>query len=166
LPDFDVAGDPALRATLRAARAWGVPLSVFLGRKQVTTHEYLNGQPVRSTTEPLWLETDRSAAMALELYEADLCTGCGQPMSESTLLENEEQYQISYEYCHGCVELDEKGFVLTGKDAAGGPTTLPLETSRPRVFAVGDVRGGSTKRVAAAVGEGAAVVAQIHASLS
>jgi thioredoxin reductase (NADPH) len=68
-------------------------------------------------------------------------------------------------WLQGCVELDEKGFVLTGKDAAGGPTTLPLETSRPRVFAVGDVRGGSTKRVAAAVGEGAAVVAQIHASL-
>jgi thioredoxin reductase (NADPH) len=68
-------------------------------------------------------------------------------------------------WLHGCVELDGKGFVLTGKDAAGGPTTLPLETSRPHVFAVGDVRGGSTKRVAAAVGEGAAVVAQIHASL-
>ena len=66
----------------------------------------------------------------------------------------------------GCVELDDKGFILTGKDAAGGPTTLPLETSQPRVFAVGDVRGGSTKRVAAAVGEGAAVVAQIHASLA
>ena len=68
-------------------------------------------------------------------------------------------------WLHGCVELDQKGFVLTGKEAAGGPTTLPLETSRARVFAVGDVRGGSTKRVAAAVGEGAAVVAQIHASL-
>jgi thioredoxin reductase (NADPH) len=68
-------------------------------------------------------------------------------------------------WLQGCVELDEKGFVLTGKEAAGGPTTLPLETSRSRVFAVGDVRGGSTKRVAAAVGEGAAVVAQIHASL-
>jgi thioredoxin reductase (NADPH) len=40
---------------------------------------------------------------------------------------------------------------------------LSLETSRPGVFAIGDVRAGSTKRVAAAVGEGAAVVAQIHA---
>ena len=69
-------------------------------------------------------------------------------------------------WLHGCVELDQKGFVLTGKDAAGGPMTLPLETSRPRVFAVGDVRGGSTKRVAAAVGEGAAVVAQIHETLA
>jgi thioredoxin reductase (NADPH) len=58
-----------------------------------------------------------------------------------------------------CVDLDEKGFVLTGTG------TAPLETSRARIFAVGDVRAGSTKRVAAAVGEGAAVVAQIHATL-
>ena len=42
---------------------------------------------------------------------------------------------------------------------------LPLETSWPGVFAIGDVRAGSTKRVAAAVGEGAAVVAQIHSVL-
>ena len=45
---------------------------------------------------------------------------------------------------------------------AGGP----LQTSVPGVFAIGDVRAGSTKRVAAAVGEGAAVVAQIHAYLA
>ena len=60
----------------------------------------------------------------------------------------------------GCVALDDKGFVLTGNSA------LPLETSVPGVFAIGDVRAGSTKRVAAAVGEGAAVVAQIHGVLA
>ena len=43
---------------------------------------------------------------------------------------------------------------------------LPLETSVPGVFAIGDARAGSTKRVAAAVGEGAAVVAQVHAWLA
>ncbi len=59
----------------------------------------------------------------------------------------------------GCVDLDDKGFVVTG----AGPGVSPLETSKPGVFAIGDVRAGSTKRVAAAVGEGAAVVAQIHA---
>ena len=46
------------------------------------------------------------------------------------------------------------------------PRALPLETSLPGVFAIGDVRAGSTKRVAAAVGEGAAVVAQIHSVLA
>jgi thioredoxin reductase (NADPH) len=60
----------------------------------------------------------------------------------------------------GCVETDDKGFIITGKGA------LPLETSQPGVFAIGDVRAGSTKRVAAAVGEGAAVVAQIHALIA
>jgi thioredoxin reductase (NADPH) len=63
-------------------------------------------------------------------------------------------------WVNGCVDLDNKGFIITGRDA-----TLPLQTSRPGVFAIGDVRAGSTKRVAAAVGEGAAVVSQIHSVL-
>ena len=67
-------------------------------------------------------------------------------------------------WLQGCVALDPKGFVLTG--AGPGSGSLSLETSLPGVFAIGDVRAGSTKRVAAAVGEGAAVVAQIHATLA
>ena len=70
----------------------------------------------------------------------------------------------------GCVAVDGKGFVITGVNGsgadAGSQSALPLETSRPGVFAIGDVRAGSTKRVAAAVGEGAAVVAQIHSMLA
>ncbi len=65
----------------------------------------------------------------------------------------------------GCVTLDDKGFVLTGDDVGSGERP-PLETSRAGIFAVGDARAGSTKRVAAAVGEGAAAVAQIHALLA
>jgi thioredoxin reductase (NADPH) len=59
------------------------------------------------------------------------------------------------------IALDEKGFVKTGSDLK-----FPLQTSSPGVFAIGDVRSGSVKRVAAGVGEGAAVVAQIHAYLA
>jgi thioredoxin reductase (NADPH) len=62
------------------------------------------------------------------------------------------------------IALDTKGFVLTGEDAADGQR--PLETSRRGVFAIGDVRFGSVKRVAAAVGEGAQVVATLHAFLA
>jgi thioredoxin reductase (NADPH) len=58
------------------------------------------------------------------------------------------------------VALDPRGFVLTGPDA--GPNHRQLETTRPGIFAIGDVRSGSTKRVAAAVGEGAQVVAALH----
>ena len=74
-------------------------------------------------------------------------------------------------WLNGCVALDAKGFVITGRDSGRGAgessrPVLPLETSRPGIFAIGDVRAGSTKRVAAAVGEGAAVVAQIHTVLT
>jgi thioredoxin reductase (NADPH) len=62
------------------------------------------------------------------------------------------------------VELDAHGFVLTGAEA--GANRLPLETSVRGVFAIGDVRSGSTKRVAAAVGEGAQVVAALHSYLA
>jgi thioredoxin reductase (NADPH) len=59
------------------------------------------------------------------------------------------------------IALDNKGFVVTGSDSQ-----MLLETSSPGVFAIGDVRRGSVKRVAAGVGEGASVVAQIHAYLA
>jgi thioredoxin reductase (NADPH) len=70
--------------------------------------------------------------------------------------------------------LDEQGFILTGTDAAGsgdgtpridGRRPLPFETSRPGVFAAGDVRSGSIKRVAAAVGEGSMAVRLVHQCL-
>ncbi len=68
----------------------------------------------------------------------------------------------STEWLESCdVDLDDKGFVITGRDAS-----LPLQTSVPGVFAIGDVRAGSVKRVGGAIGEGAAVVSQIHARLA
>lgn len=74
------------------------------------------------------------------------------------------------EWLRSCnVETDNKGFIRTGYDAHQSCTEradYTLETSVPGVFAIGDVRSGSTKRVAAAVGEGAAVVAQIHSYLA
>jgi thioredoxin reductase (NADPH) len=62
------------------------------------------------------------------------------------------------------IELDSKGFVLTGMK--NGASRHPLETSRSGVYAIGDVRSGSVKRVASAVGEGAQVVAALHAALA
>lgn len=71
------------------------------------------------------------------------------------------------EWLDGCLALDEQGFVL-GADRvqAGGRPALPLETSRPRIFAVGDARAGSIKRVASAVGEGSVVVSSVHQALA
>jgi thioredoxin reductase (NADPH) len=76
----------------------------------------------------------------------------------------------------GCAELDNRGFVLTDRAltpdqlderwTALGRGPLPFETSYPGLFAVGDVRSGSTKRVAAAVGEGSAAVRLVHEYLA
>lgn len=69
------------------------------------------------------------------------------------------------------IRTDDKGFIRTGTafspdvEEELGRRSLQLETSLQNVFAIGDVRAGSTKRVAAAVGEGAAVVSDIHAAL-
>ncbi len=74
-------------------------------------------------------------------------------------------------WLNGCVALDRSGFVLTDRSlpddagagvAFGGRDPLPLETSLPGVFAAGDVRSGSLKRVAAAVGEGSSAVRSVH----
>jgi thioredoxin reductase (NADPH) len=84
--------------------------------------------------------------------------------------------QPSSEWLSGCAALDDHGFVLTDraltKDhlgetwAALGRAPLPFETSHPGLFAVGDLRSGSTKRVASSVGEGSAAVRAVHEFLA
>ena len=80
-------------------------------------------------------------------------------------------------WLQGAVELDERGFVLTGRELDGSPLEgnvwqqlsrqpYPLETSLPGVFAAGDVRSGSIKRVASAVGEGSMAVRLVHQYLA
>jgi len=76
----------------------------------------------------------------------------------------------------GCAVLDERGFVLTDRSLGAerldarweglGRVPLPFETSHPGLFAVGDVRAGSIKRVAAAVGDGSAAVRSVHEYLA
>jgi thioredoxin reductase (NADPH) len=82
------------------------------------------------------------------------------------------------EWLKGCLALDQKGFILTGRDLddAGAVESNPrwpldrgpemLETSQPGVFAVGDVRAGNVKRVASAVGEGAISIHLVHRALA
>jgi len=79
------------------------------------------------------------------------------------------------DWLRGCVALDEKGFILTGRDLDGRVgdnawtlTRRPqmLETSLPGIFAVGDARAGNVKRVASAVGEGAVAVQLVHRALT
>jgi thioredoxin reductase (NADPH) len=80
-------------------------------------------------------------------------------------------------WLQGAVELDQRGFVLTGRELDGSALEedawrglsrepYPLETSLPGVFAAGDVRSGSIKRVASAVGEGSMTVRLVHQYLA
>ncbi len=66
------------------------------------------------------------------------------------------------EWVRGCLALDEKGFVLTGKSETGETPSSPFATSRRGIYAVGDIRSGSVKRVASSVGEGSVVVQAVH----
>ncbi len=76
------------------------------------------------------------------------------------------------EWLRGCLALDDKGFILTGRDLDQNPLwplarpPQMLETSLPGVFAVGDVRAGNVKRVASAVGEGAISIHLVHRALA
>jgi thioredoxin reductase (NADPH) len=81
------------------------------------------------------------------------------------------------EWLRGCIALDAKGFILTGRDVDSAPITARpawplarppqmLETSLPGVFAVGDARSGNVKRVASAVGEGAISIHLVHRALA
>ncbi|MGF7161043.1 thioredoxin reductase (NADPH) [Rhodoligotrophos appendicifer] len=69
------------------------------------------------------------------------------------------------EWLRGCLKMDDKGFVQTGSDTGSSASPL-FATTTPGVFAVGDVRSGSVKRVASGVGEGSVVVQAIHRFLS
>ena len=79
------------------------------------------------------------------------------------------------DWLRGCLALDNKGFILTGRDIdaaalqsaswlLGRPPQM-LETTLPGVFAVGDVRSGNVKRVASAVGEGSMAISLVHRTL-
>jgi thioredoxin reductase (NADPH) len=81
------------------------------------------------------------------------------------------------DWLRGCVVMDQRGFILTGRDLdpvlAGAPQKWPLgrapqmlETSLPAVYAVGDIRSGNVKRVASAVGEGAISIHLVHRALA
>lgn len=76
------------------------------------------------------------------------------------------------EWLNGCLALDEKGFIKTGLAAEATPdwrearSPMMLEASQPGIFAVGDVRSGSIKRVASAVGEGSMSISHVHQAIA
>jgi thioredoxin reductase (NADPH) len=123
---------------------------------------------LHTRTEIVGLEGDKSQGLTAVMFrdrDSDVTHRC--PLRHLFLFIGADP---NVGWLEACVATDKKGFVTTGAGGAGqqidSRAILPLETSHPCIFAIGDIRAGSTKRVAAAVGEGAAVVAQIHRVLA
>ncbi len=159
---------------------------VFLAPKVKTLHLIIRGQSLEASMSSYLIE--RIAALPnVEIHtgtevcgvEGDKTSGLSGVVFHDRTSNTEHTCPVRHlflfigadpnaDWLGGCVSVDPHGFVVTGAGEGHreSGTALPLETDRPGVFAIGDVRAGSTKRVAASVGEGAAVVSQIHAYLA
>ena len=147
----------------------GEGLEASMSRYLIDRIKALPNVELHTKTEIVGLEGDQATGLAGAVFR-DRTTGATHtcPLRHLFLFIGADP---NARWLDDCVAVDDKGFVVTGEafaqgNGAIGRAALPLETNRPGVFAIGDVRAGSTKRVAAAVGEGAAVVAQIHSALA
>jgi thioredoxin reductase (NADPH) len=144
----------------------GPDLAVSMSRYLVDRIEADKGIVVRRDTRIVALEGDEF------LTGVRISGPGGEETLPSTALFSFIGADPASEWLSGFAALDDRGFVLTdralGREHLNGPwqalgrSPLPFETSHPGLFAVGDVRSGSTKRVAAAVGEGSAAVRSVH----
>jgi thioredoxin reductase (NADPH) len=162
--------------------------AVFLSRHAAHVHVLVRGAGLASTMSDYLVSRIKAAPERITLHpHTEVTALIGGRHVEAVTWRNQvtgdsETHRIpnaflmlgaepNTEWLNGAVALDDKGFVLTGDSPGpGGPGESyapvdPLVTSCPGVFAVGDVRRGSLKRVASAVGDGAVVVASVHQAL-
>ena len=148
----------------------GPELGAEMSRYLVDRIEADDRITVRTNTRITTLDGDRSlSSVGLRDADGDSAVPCGGLFSFIGA-------EPSSEWLSGCAALDDGGFVLTDLSlsdeqlderwTALARRPLPFETSHPGLFAVGDIRAGSTKRVAAAVGEGSASVRSVHEYLA
>ena len=171
------AGNSAGQAAMDLAR-WADRVTVLV-----------RGQSLAGTMSDYLIRELQAAPNVAVTYRVEVAGGTGTDHLESLLLQDTESgtrrtvpadalfvligSQPRAEWLGNSVARDQRGFILTGPDLPGdggdrwrpGRPPLPLETSLPGVFAAGDVRAGSIKRVAAAVGEGAATIPLVHRCL-
>jgi thioredoxin reductase (NADPH) len=165
-------GQAAVFLSRYAAKVWmlvrGQSLAASMSRYLIDRIDSTPNIEVLPHTELTELRGDAGEALAGVTWRNNL-TGIVQdrPVSNVFLFIGADP---ETRWLKGCgVTLDRNGFVLTGVQATAPPGRVPtgaFETSVPGVFAIGDVRSGSVKRLGAAIGEGAAVVTQIHQYLT
>ncbi|UWR23914.1 FAD-dependent oxidoreductase [Sulfitobacter sp. S190] len=155
--------------------------AVFLSSHASHVHVLVRGSGLAdSMSDYLVQRIDRSERITLHTH-TELCAVHGDRMLEQVTLVNNQTGDMEKRdvpnvfvmigavpntgWMGDCVDLDEKGFVKTGK-AAQSDSGSPFATSAPGVFAVGDVRSGSVKRVASGVGEGSVCISDVHQYLA
>ena len=160
------AGQAAVYLASQAAKVWllvrGADLSAGMSRYLVDRIAGLPNVEVLTQTNVSALEGSNGLLEAIRWRRGSSGEEARRPIQHLFLFIGA---QPNTDWLSGSgIALDRKGFVLTGADTREDRALL--ETSRPGIFAIGDVRSGSVKRVAAAVGEGAQVVATLHAALA
>ncbi len=148
----------------------GPDLNASMSRYLVERIEEDDRIAVRTNTRITGLDGDRVLG-AVQLASAD-----GEAIVPCAALFSFIGAEPASSWLSGCAALDDHGFVLTDRSLADehldgrwealGRGPLPFETNHPGLFAVGDVRAGSMKRVASAVGEGSAAVHSVHEYLA
>ncbi|MFM0739327.1 FAD-dependent oxidoreductase [Paraburkholderia xenovorans] len=158
--------------------------AVFLARYARHVHVVIRGEGLSASMSDYLIRRINASANITLHTRTQLVELCGESRLEGIKWDRQgrmEHKAISHVFLFlgaepstawlgDCVALDKHGFVLTGADTAGqwNSDRPPhfLETSRPGIFAAGDVRSSSVKRVAAAVGEGAAAIQAVHQYLA
>jgi thioredoxin reductase (NADPH) len=158
--------------------------AVFLARFARHVHVVVRGDGLSASMSAYLIRRINAAANITLHIRTQIVELCGESRLEAVRWDR--QGQIEYKpvrhvflflgaepntrWLGDCVTLDKDGFVLTGADTGANWTASrpphDLETSRPGIFSAGDVRSGSVKRVAAAVGEGAAAIQAVHQYLA
>ena len=159
------AGQAALFLAVHARRVY---LLVRRAELAATMSRYLIDQIARHTNVEVMTETEVVALKGegnLQSLTVDDCRGGARRELDARGLFVFIGADPHTEWLKGVLALDRSGFILTGHDVPA-LERLPLETSITGVFAVGDVRSGSIKRVASAVGEGSMAVRLVHEQLA
>ena len=153
--------------------------AMFLSRTAKRVHLVVRGEGLAATMSSYLsqrIESDPKVQMWTHSEICDLkgkdrleaLTICGREDDQRTEIETRALFIMigaapNTDWLGDHIALDDKGFILTGHDA--GEDVHGFETSMPGVYAVGDIRSGSVKRVASAVGEGSVVVSAVHGYL-
>ena len=152
--------------------------AVYLSQSATKVHMLVRGKALSETMSKYLIERIQASPRIQVYYETEVTSISGLKTIERVVWKDSKVGQSlekpvrslfvmigaipNTEWLSGCTALDGKGFVLTGKTKAGNP----YETTQPGVFAVGDVRSDSVKRVASAVGEGSVVIQWVHQCLA